>query len=253
MAERVPVQRAGACRQPSHRARGPVGSRRDRATPGAHRRGLWRWRHPGPGRTGHRRVGSALPARRADAESASARELADRLMAAAAARLRPAPARTSRPLVMGMLMLWGAPRSRSTAFYRMMAERGDFTAVFEPFSHAAVFGQAEIGGRPLATVPEILAELRSLTATRQVFIKDTTDRRHPEVSRRPAVPGAGRSAHLPDPAPAGGHPLHPGRPAQSPAARDRVRGPVRGVHEGQEADRARSPGRGRRRPDGPAR
>jgi len=27
-----------------------------------------------------------------------------------------------------MLMLWSAPRSRSTAFYRMMIERGDFTA-----------------------------------------------------------------------------------------------------------------------------
>jgi hypothetical protein len=31
-----------------------------------------------------------------------------------------------------MLMLWSAPRSRSTAFYRMMIERGDFTAVHEP-------------------------------------------------------------------------------------------------------------------------
>ena len=82
---------------------------------------------------------------------------------------------------MGMLVLWGAPRSRSTAFYRMMAERGDFTAVFEPFAHAAVFGRARLGGRPLATGPEILAELRSLAATRQVFIKETTDRRHPDV------------------------------------------------------------------------
>jgi hypothetical protein len=82
---------------------------------------------------------------------------------------------------MGMLMLWGAPRSRSTAFYRMMIERGDFTVAFEPFSHVAVFGHAEISGRSLATVPEVLAELRSLAATRPVFIKDTTDRRHPEV------------------------------------------------------------------------
>ena len=68
-----------------------------------------------------------------------------------------------------MLMLWGAPRSRSTAFYRMMTERGDFTAVHEPFSHVAVFGQVEISGRPLATAPEVIAELRSLAATRQVF------------------------------------------------------------------------------------
>jgi hypothetical protein len=49
-----------------------------------------------------------------------------------------------------MLMLWSAPRSRSTAFYRMMIERGDFTGVHEPFSHVAVFGNVEISGRPLA-------------------------------------------------------------------------------------------------------
>jgi hypothetical protein len=80
-----------------------------------------------------------------------------------------------------MLMLWSAPRSRSTAFYRMMIERGDFTGVHEPFSRVAVFGNTEISGRPLATAPEVIAELRSLATTRQVFIKDTTDRRHPEA------------------------------------------------------------------------
>jgi hypothetical protein len=82
---------------------------------------------------------------------------------------------------MRMLMLWSVPRGRSTAFYRMMIERGDFTGVHEPFSHAAVFGNVDIGGRPLATAQEVLAGLRSLAATRQVFIKDTTDRRHPEA------------------------------------------------------------------------
>jgi Sulfotransferase domain len=73
----------------------------------------------------------------------------------------------------------GAPRSRSTAFYRMMIERGDFTGVHEPFSRVEVFGTADIGTRALATVPEVIAELRALAATRQVFVKDTTDRRHP--------------------------------------------------------------------------
>jgi Sulfotransferase domain len=82
---------------------------------------------------------------------------------------------------MPMLMLWGAPRSRSTAFYRMMIERGDFTGVFEPFSHVLAFGNVGIGGRQPATVPEVLAELRSLATTRQVFVKDTTDKRYPEV------------------------------------------------------------------------
>jgi len=80
---------------------------------------------------------------------------------------------------MHILMLWSAPRSRSTAFYRMMIERGDFTGVHEPFSRVEVFGAADIGTRALATVPEVIAELRSLAATRQVFVKDTTDRRHP--------------------------------------------------------------------------
>jgi hypothetical protein len=80
-----------------------------------------------------------------------------------------------------MLMLWGAPRSRSTAFYRMMIERGDFTGVHEPFSNVAVFGNVDIGGKPLASVPEVLVGLRTLATTRQVFIKDTTDRGHPEV------------------------------------------------------------------------
>jgi hypothetical protein len=80
---------------------------------------------------------------------------------------------------MPILMLWSAPRSRSTAFYRMMIERGDFTGVHEPFSRVEVFGTADIGTMALATVPEVIAELRSLAATRQVFVKDTTDRRHP--------------------------------------------------------------------------
>src|ERR1700745_3887166 len=80
-----------------------------------------------------------------------------------------------------MLMLWGAPRSRSTAFYRMMLERGEFTGAFEPFSRVAVFGDADIDGRPLTTAPEVIAGLRSLAAKRAVFIKDTTDRRHPGV------------------------------------------------------------------------
>ena len=80
---------------------------------------------------------------------------------------------------MVMLMLWSVPRSRSTAFYRMMVERGDFTGSHEPFSHVTVFGHADVGGRSLTTTAEVIAELRSLAATGQVFIKDTTDRRHP--------------------------------------------------------------------------
>jgi hypothetical protein len=60
---------------------------------------------------------------------------------------------------MTMLMLWSALRSRSTAFYRMMTERGDFHAVHEPFSNVAIFGRTEIGGKPLASAPEVIAGL----------------------------------------------------------------------------------------------
>jgi len=80
-----------------------------------------------------------------------------------------------------MLVLWSAPRSRSTAFYRMMIERGDFIGAHEPFAHAAVFGHADIDGSPVATAPEVIAELRALATTGQVFVKETTDRRHPEA------------------------------------------------------------------------
>lgn len=78
-------------------------------------------------------------------------------------------------------MLWGVPRSRSTAFFRVMVERGDFAAVHEPFSHLAVFGSVVIGGAAMDSVPGVLAGLRSLAATRPVFVKETTDRRYPGV------------------------------------------------------------------------
>ena len=36
-------------------------------------------------------------------------------------------------------MRWSAPRSRSTAFFRMMIECGDFAGVHEPFSYLAFY------------------------------------------------------------------------------------------------------------------
>jgi Sulfotransferase domain len=80
-----------------------------------------------------------------------------------------------------VLMLWSSPRSRSTAFFRMMAERGDFTAVHEPFSYLAQFGQVRVGGAWLASARELLAALRSLASRGPVFVKETTGKRYPEV------------------------------------------------------------------------
>ncbi len=78
-------------------------------------------------------------------------------------------------------MLWSAPRSRSTAFFRMMAQRGDFTVVHEPFSYLAEFGYADVGGTRVRSAPELLSGLRALAARRPVFAKETTGKRYPEV------------------------------------------------------------------------
>jgi len=53
-------------------------------------------------------------------------------------------------------MLWGTPRSRSTAFFRMMAERGDFTVVHEPFSYLAEFGYTDVAGERVTSAPGAL-------------------------------------------------------------------------------------------------
>ncbi|WP_394823041.1 hypothetical protein [Pendulispora albinea] len=82
---------------------------------------------------------------------------------------------------MPILMLWSAPRCRSTAFFRMMLERGDLVAVHEPFSSRAEHGSVDIAGAPARSEREVLERLRSLAATAHVFAKDTTDERYPEV------------------------------------------------------------------------
>jgi len=55
------------------------------------------------------------------------------------------------------LMLWSVPRSRSTAFFRMMAERGDFSVVHEPFSYLVMDGHTGAVPSESATVPDAVA------------------------------------------------------------------------------------------------
>lgn len=90
---------------------------------------------------------------------------------------------------MSILVLWSVPRGRSTAFFRMMAERGDLTVLHEPFSHLAVFGTVDVGGRTAASAPEVIDGVRALAATRPVFVKETTDRRYPGVLADPRFLG----------------------------------------------------------------
>ena len=80
-----------------------------------------------------------------------------------------------------LLVLWGAPRTRSTAFFRMMAERGDFRSVHEPFSYLAEFGHVDLDGRLVTTQEDLIATLVAMAARSPVFVKDTTDERYEAV------------------------------------------------------------------------
>ncbi len=74
-----------------------------------------------------------------------------------------------------LLALWSAPRCRSTAFLRMMTERGDFEVVHEPFSHVSNFGVAQVLDREVHSEGELIETLRQLARERCIFFKDTTD------------------------------------------------------------------------------
>jgi Sulfotransferase domain len=67
----------------------------------------------------------------------------------------------------------------------MMAERGDFTVVHEPFSYLAEFGYTDVGGTRVTSAPELIDALRSLAARKPVFAKETTGKRYPEVLAHP--------------------------------------------------------------------
>lgn len=80
-----------------------------------------------------------------------------------------------------LLILWSMPRSRSTAFFRMMVERGDMAVLHEPFSYLAEFGSTEVDGRQVRSERELIAALRESSERRPLFVKDTTDERYAEV------------------------------------------------------------------------
>jgi hypothetical protein len=77
-----------------------------------------------------------------------------------------------------LLALWSAPRSRSTAFLRMMTERGDHAVLHEPFSELAAGQPVRVGGEQVTAPAELLAAMRRLATTTPVFFKDTTEYRH---------------------------------------------------------------------------
>ena len=78
-----------------------------------------------------------------------------------------------------LLALWSAPRCRSTAFERMMRQRGDFTVLHEPFSHLVNYGSTVVAGREVRTEPDLLRALHEVPGP--AFFKDTTDFYYPQL------------------------------------------------------------------------
>jgi hypothetical protein len=79
-----------------------------------------------------------------------------------------------------LLALWGAPRTISTAFERMMRERGDHEVVFEPFAAHYYFSadrrssrfDGEVEPQPSHDFEAILDRLEVTSRRQPVFIKD---------------------------------------------------------------------------------
>lgn len=74
-------------------------------------------------------------------------------------------------------MLWAVPRSVSTAFERMVIERGDHCVFDEPFSAAYYHGPEARSPRfamsdPEATVARVVAEIEAAADQQPVFVKD---------------------------------------------------------------------------------
>lgn len=78
-----------------------------------------------------------------------------------------------------IVALWSPPRCRSTAFARMMAERGDYAVLHEPFSHVMNFGESQVGEQTVRSEEELIAALWHRADEGPIFFKDTTDFHYP--------------------------------------------------------------------------
>lgn len=91
---------------------------------------------------------------------------------------------------MTVLALWAHPRSVSTAFLRMMIERGDVTVVHEPLVLLTDHGEVEVaepggGSSPVRTPGALLDRLAALGARGPVFFKDTLEYHHRHLFDHP--------------------------------------------------------------------
>lgn len=76
---------------------------------------------------------------------------------------------------MSVIVLWAHSRSASTAFLRMMAERGDLLTVHEPLLHLTETGEVKVGQDVVTNERDLLTHLVSLGERRNVFVKEVLD------------------------------------------------------------------------------
>lgn len=88
-----------------------------------------------------------------------------------------------------IIALWSHPRALSTAFSRMMIERGDFTIIHEPFSNFCAVKHFMIGGERAESFPQLFDALFRCAEQQAVFFKDTTEYHYPEVLSAPGFLG----------------------------------------------------------------
>lgn len=92
-----------------------------------------------------------------------------------------------------VIALWAHSRSMSTAFLRMMIERGDVVVLHEPFlalaqGEAVTLPAADGRGDVRAgSVPELVRGLADLGRERPVFVKEVLDYRYEYVFAAPAA------------------------------------------------------------------
>src|ERR1700693_4708208 len=93
------------------------------------------------------------------------------------------PGEAAAPPPPTVIFMWAHSRSASTAFGRMMIERGDVTVVHEPLLALTQASEVEVpapdGGSVLArSERELLARLEHAGQSRPVFIKEVLDYRY---------------------------------------------------------------------------
>lgn len=85
-----------------------------------------------------------------------------------------------------LIALWAHPRSRSTAFFRMMQNRGDFLVIHEPFCTRADTGLVKIpdgrgGTLSVSSERDLIEVLLDLSTRFPVFFKETSEHRYCDV------------------------------------------------------------------------